>query len=120
MPAQDEATRLPRTLAALAEEPFLRSRTYELIVVDDGSQDDTALLALRFAHAPVRVLRVEGRRGVGIAARTGMLAARGARVLFCDADGAVPFGYVELLWRALDGGFDLAIGSRQMAPGSIV
>ena len=60
----------------------------EIIVVDDGSRDETARLAEEFAAAnsEVRVLRNPGNRGKGFAVRHGMLEARGEWRLFSDAD----------------------------------
>lgn len=87
--------------------------TWEVIVVDDGSRDATARVALEYARrhpgliSPpgaccVRVLRLPRNRGKGMAVREGALASRGALVLFADADGATRFSDVELLERALD------------------
>ena len=58
--------------------------THELIVVDDGSTDDTAKLAA--SHAGVRVIRLSENRGYGAALRAGFEAARGTHVAFTDAD----------------------------------
>jgi len=73
----------------------------EVIVVDDGSSDDTAEVARSFAPA-VAVLSRESNVGKGYAVRVGMLAAEGHIVLFTDAD--LPFGVagIERLVRLLD------------------
>src|SRR5512141_1626211 len=97
IPAQNEATRLPGTLAALSTAKLERVRLAEVIVVDDGSSDDTAHVARAFARLPCRVLSVRGRRGVGVAVRAGMIEARGDLVLLCDADGPVPFAFIDVL-----------------------
>src|SRR5207249_4307387 len=104
------AARLPETLraaAALSERGGI-----EIVVADDGSRDATAAVAL--AAAPglrVNVLRLPP-RGPGAAARAGVLAARGDRILVCDADGAVPFTELRALTQPLDRGFAVAIGCR--------
>lgn len=118
IPAYDEATRLGPTLERIAR--FVERRgdrgAVEIIVVDDGSRDATAALA---RAAGVRVLVHERNRGKGAAVRTGALAARGARILVCDADLATPIEELPRLEAALDGGADLAIASRHAARATI-
>jgi dolichyl-phosphate beta-glucosyltransferase len=115
--AYNEHRRLGPTLVRILA--YLRERgdPFEIIVVDDGSQDDTAAIAARELQ-PLgehgRVLRRERNRGKGTAIRRGMLAARGERVLFCDADLSTPIEEIEKLERALAGGARVAIGSRAL------
>jgi dolichyl-phosphate beta-glucosyltransferase len=112
IPAFNEVARLPAFLAATSA--YLTARyphSYEIVVVDDGSTDNTAAVAAR-AGAAVRCLRLPANRGKGAAVRAGMLAARGALRLFADADGATPISEVARLVRALDAGHDIAIGAR--------
>jgi dolichyl-phosphate beta-glucosyltransferase len=115
--AYNEHRRLGPTLVRVLA--YLRERgdPFEVIVVDDGSADDTAAIAAR-ALAPLgehgRVLRRERNRGKGTAIRRGMLAARGDRVLFCDADLSTPIEEIEKLERALASGARVAIGSRAL------
>ncbi len=91
-----------------------RGRTYEIVVVDDGSTDGTADQALGAARGDraIHVLRLAVNRGKGGAVREGMLAAAGDRRLFMDADLSTPPDQLDLLWDALDSGADIAIGSR--------
>jgi glycosyltransferase involved in cell wall biosynthesis len=94
---------------------YLGTRPYrsELLVVDDGSEDDTADLAERYAasHAGVRVLR-NPHRGKAHTVVTGLLAAEGELILFTDMDQATPIREVERLLPWFDEGYDLVIGSR--------
>ncbi|MBP8253022.1 MAG: glycosyltransferase, partial [Herpetosiphon sp.] len=91
IPAYNEERRLPQTLLIVLE--FLRTQawTWELIVVDDGSSDNTVANAEAvIANEPrARVMR-NPHRGKGYTVRSGMLAAQGQYVLFSDADLAVP------------------------------
>jgi dolichyl-phosphate beta-glucosyltransferase len=89
-------------------------RAFELILIDDGSRDDTTartrLLCEEFSE--VRLIRLAENHGKGYAVRTGVLNAIGQVIVFADADGATPFNQIERLEAALAGGADVAIGSR--------
>lgn len=114
VPAYNEEQRLPRTLRDIVS--FLQSQSYaaEIVVVDDGSEDNTANVVAEFAatHPSVRLIRNE-HRGKAFTVRTGMLAAEGRYVLFTDADGATPIQEVDKLLLPLQEGYDVAIGSRE-------
>jgi glycosyltransferase involved in cell wall biosynthesis len=116
IPAYREAARIGVTLEALVEE--IDGTGAEIIVVDDGSDDETASTAEKvLSHVPgSRVLRFERNRGKGAAVRAGALAATGDVIVFMDADLATELDALEPLVRALDAA-DVAIGSRT-APGS--
>jgi dolichyl-phosphate beta-glucosyltransferase len=118
IPAYNEASRLPSTLRAVTAYLDAQPFPAEVIVVDDGSTDDTASVASRSpADGRIHVLR-ERHRGKGAAVRAGMLAARGARVLFTDADLAVPIEETACLLALLDAGCAVVIGSREGAGAS--
>jgi dolichyl-phosphate beta-glucosyltransferase len=114
IPAFNEARRLPPYLAEVVAYFDGRGEPYEVLVVDDGSSDATAetVAALARAHPSVRLLRQEANQGKGAAVRRGMLAARGERRLFADADGATPIVELKRLEAALTTGAQVAIGSR--------
>ncbi len=116
IPAYDEAARLGPTLARVAAFFAGEAAAIEVIVVDDGSRDATVAIA---EAAGVRVVRHAANRGKGAAVRTGVVAARGARILVCDADLATPIEAVTQLEAALDAGADVAIGSRHVADARI-
>jgi dolichyl-phosphate beta-glucosyltransferase len=113
VPAYNEATRLPRTIERV--ERFLDGRSYEIVVVDDGSTDGTVEAARAAARRELVVLRNEGNRGKGYAVRRGMLAARAPRRLMSDADLSTPIEELGRLEPCLDAGHDVAIGSRALA-----
>ena len=83
----------------------------EIIVVDDGSGDETSLLARR-AGAD-QVIELPENRGKGAAVRAGMMAASGAYLVFTDVDLAYHPTQIAALLDALQAGADVALGSRR-------
>jgi hypothetical protein len=121
VPAFNESRRLDTGLGRLLDAVAtgaIDPGTTEIVVVDDGSTDDTAAVAGRLlAPLPhVRVLRQETNRGKGAAVRLGVAEARGALIAFGDADMAIDPDQFPLLVAAL-GRADVAIGSRSL-PGA--
>jgi len=117
IPAFNEARRLGHTLELVRAWGMRTGRSVELIVVDDGSTDTTAEIVHQHAAEPpaVQLLTNPVNRGKGYSVARGMLAARGARVLMCDADLSTPIEDVEkLLPHLVRGGYDVAIGSRSL------
>ena len=114
IPAYNEEKRLPAYLRKTIAYFDDRGEAYEVIVVDDGSHDETVNVVERFqVDAPsVRLIKLVENRGKGCAVRTGMLETKGTLCLFTDADGATPIRELERLERALANGADIAIGSR--------
>jgi dolichyl-phosphate beta-glucosyltransferase len=114
IPAYNEERRLPGSLEKVLA--FLRTKDYpaEVIVVDDGSADNTVGIVEGFMvrYPFVSVIRND-HRGKGYAVRTGMLTAQGTYVLFSDADLATPIDEVDRLLAFLEDGYDIAIGSRE-------
>jgi dolichyl-phosphate beta-glucosyltransferase len=111
IPAYNEAKRLPASLVKVRE--YLNAAQWdfaEVVVVDDGSADNTVQLA---REAGARVLQNPGNRGKGYSVKHGMLKAQGEWVLFTDADLSSPIGEVEKLWSALEREHaQVAVGSR--------
>ncbi len=122
IPAFNEEARIGPTLRRVIE--YCDSAypdAYEILVVDDGSTDATVTVARSEgeACAGLRLLEQGENRGKGAAVRAGMLAAKGARVLFSDADLATPIEEIAKLEARLDDGYDIAIASRALAGADI-
>jgi dolichyl-phosphate beta-glucosyltransferase len=114
IPAYNEEKRLTPTVREAVEYFRGRSRSAEIIVVDDGSRDRTSDLThhLGAEMREVRLIRLAANAGKGYAVRTGVVNARGRLVMFMDADGATPIAEFERLESAIDRGAAVAIGSR--------
>ena len=114
IPAYNEGARLGATLEKVLA--YVRSQGWdaEVIVVNDGSRDNTADIVRSFAakDAALRLVENPGNRGKGYSVRHGMLNARGRIVLFSDADLSSPIEEAPKLFQALEAGADIAIGSR--------
>lgn len=119
IPAYNEserlATSLPKVFAYIRE----RQMQAEVIVVNDGSSDDTAEIARSFAsrYPQTRLLENPGNRGKGYSVRNGMLHANGDILLFTDADLSSPIYEATKLFAAIDRGAEVAIGSRWLEAG---
>jgi len=114
IPAYNESARLRSTLERVLAYVHAQGWNAEVIVVNDGSRDDTADIARTFAakDPALRLVENPGNRGKGYSVRTGMLHARGRIVLFSDADLSSPIEEAPKLLQALEAGADIAIGSR--------
>jgi glycosyltransferase involved in cell wall biosynthesis len=116
IPAYNESARieaaLERVLGCVAE----RGWDAEVLVVDDGSKDDTVAIVERWMvhHPRLHLVKNAGNRGKGYSVRNGLLQAAGDVVMFTDADLSAPMEEAERLLAAIAAGADVAIGSRWM------
>jgi dolichyl-phosphate beta-glucosyltransferase len=119
VPAFNESERLGASLEIILNYLERENPSAEIIVVDDGSSDDTAKIAETvLATKPEiasRVIRYEQNRGKGYAVRTGLLAARGEIAVFSDADLSTPIEETpKLVEPILQNKVDVAFGSRAL------
>ncbi len=110
IPAYNEAPRLPGVLEAFAK--IWHQGGYEIIVVDDASEDNTAEVATRAGLAGLRVIRNPQRKGYGGAIKTGIRASHGELIAFLDADGQHRPEELGQLIDKLREGVDMVIGAR--------
>jgi dolichyl-phosphate beta-glucosyltransferase len=114
IPAYNEGARLGATLEKVLAYVHAQGWDAEVIVVNDGSRDNTSDIVREHAAAnpALRLVENPGNRGKGFSVRMGMLSARGRIVLFSDADLSSPIEEAPKLLQALEAGADIAIGSR--------
>jgi glycosyltransferase involved in cell wall biosynthesis len=114
IPAYNESARIRATLDRVLAHCRERGWDAEIIVVNDGSRDNTVEIVRQYAAANsrLRLLENPGNRGKGYSVRNGMLHARGEVLLFSDADLSSPIEEAAKLFEAVAGGADVAIGSR--------
>ena len=123
IPAFNEQDRLGPYLAEIRSYlDHVLTAAYEVIAVDDGSQDGTSGLVLGTAAnwPQLRLLRHPANCGKGQAVRTGVRSSTGRRVLFTDADGATPIAEEARLSAALARAAVVAAGSRTLTEAKVV
>ncbi len=108
LPAKNEAAALAHLLPALRKS----HPDAEIIVVDDGSTDDTAGIC---RQNDVKSLRQPYSMGNGAAIKRGARAATGETIVFMDADGQHDPGLIDQLMKRLDEGYDMVVGARDWA-----
>jgi dolichyl-phosphate beta-glucosyltransferase len=116
IPAHNEETRLPETLHAYSSALSASyGRDFEIVVVANGCSDATAEVATSIASVlpAVRVLNIDAPIGKGGAVVAGFRAARGARILFADADAATDATSLLALAQQLDA-HEVVVGSRRL------
>jgi glycosyltransferase involved in cell wall biosynthesis len=114
IPAYNESERLRVSLPKILDYVREQQLVCEVIVVNDGSVDDTADVVRDFMalHPEIQLIENPGNRGKGYSVRNGMLHGQGDILLFTDADLSSPIYEAGKLFAALQEGADVAIGSR--------
>ena len=121
IPAYNEEALIVSTLSCLQAYLLARPDNFEIIVVDDGSQDKSVELVQQFQklNKDVRLLVNQQNMGKGFSIQRGVLESRGQIIIFTDADLPYKLEAIEGFLQALRNGCDLAVGSRVL-PGSEV
>jgi len=113
IPAYNEARRIPLTLIDMDRHLSKAKYTYEIVVVDDGSKDDTVDIVKRFEGFIPNLRLIEQKNtGKGGAVKNGMLQANGRYRLFTDADNSTSVDQFEKMIPLFEDGYDVVICSR--------
>ena len=118
IPAYNEAERIGSTIKSIDSYLSKKNHKYEIIVIDDGSKDDTVEVAKTAGSDKVRVVSLGGNRGKGFAVWKGLTLARYGIALFSDADMSTPIEDIEKLLPHI-GSHDVVIGSRNLPDSNI-
>ena len=111
VPAYNEALRIGPSIEAILRFITDHDIAAEVILIDDGSVDETSKIAASF---PLRIIRNDSNRGKGYSVRRGVLESKGSWVLFTDADLSVPIDELVRLLQVAREGADVVIGSRAL------
>lgn len=99
-----------------------RDVSYELVIVNDGSQDDTVQVIEQYRgmFPTMQLINRLENKGKLYSVREGLLKAKGKYRLFTDADGATPIHNLDLFWSFMEAGEPILIGSRDLAQSNII
>ena len=116
IPAYNEEKRISRSVSLLKDYLNSLNLYYEIIIVDDGSRDDTSKIVKKLAliEPAIKLIRNETNTGKGYAVKHGMEEATGACRIFTDADLSTPPEEIGKALALLKEGFDVVIGSRRV------
>ncbi|MBC7073863.1 glycosyltransferase family 2 protein [Candidatus Parcubacteria bacterium] len=116
IPAYNEEKRLPKTLNEIFQYLSKQNYSFEIIVVNDGSKDNTAKIVKEAMERIPNLRLIDNKinQGKGAVVRQGMLEAKGEFRLFTDADNSTPISEIEKFWKEFDFGADVVVGSREI------
>lgn len=113
IPAYNEANRIIGTLISIKNYLSKQSYDWEVLVVSDGSKDNTVEIVNKFVseNQGFKVIDNKKNNGKGYVVRQGMLEAKGDFRLFTDADNSTTIDHLEKFWPYIKEGYDIVIGS---------
>lgn len=122
IPAYNEQERIGPTLDGLANYFEGKDYSFEIVVVNDGSADNTVEVAKSKQQIlpSLRIIENDRNRGKGYTVKHGVSEARGDYVLFFDADSSTPIEEVDKFWPLFEQGYGVCIGSRALPESDIV
>lgn len=121
IPAYNEEKRIITTLNSCIQYLDTQNKTYEIIVVDDGSKDNTIETVEKLGLDTIKIIPLKYNKGKGHAVKIGMQNANGIYRVFMDADGSTPIKELNKLLEPLIGlKADISIGSRYLADSEVM
>ncbi len=116
IPAYNEEKRIAKTLVSVDSYLEKQNYEYEIIVVDNHSNDKTSEVVNKLESTTVQNAKVIKQliRGKGAAVKLGVETAIGEYIMFMDADNATPISQIEKFWPHLEAGIEVVIGDRYM------
>lgn len=115
IPAYNEESRIGTSLLYALEFLYNTGISFEILVIDDGSSDNTSGVAGSIDNS-IKVLVQPRNMGKGAAVRRGMLESKGKIRIFSDADFSTPIYELPKILASLNDGYDICIGSRALRP----
>ena len=116
IPSYNEASQIRSTLETIKAYMDSTTHKWEIIVVNDGSQDDTEKIVKLFSLSEPRVQIVTiSHSGKGWAVKTGMSKAKGKLRFMCDADLSMPINEIDNFFTEIAKGYDVVVGSREIS-----
>jgi len=123
LPAYNEGSRIGPTLDKIGDFLSKKSYDYEVILVDDGSVDNTIAVAEKsrlYKEDKLRIIKNGKNRGKGFSVKNGIFNSSGEYILFSDADLSTPIEEVDKLFGAINNGYDIVIGSRALKESQVI
>lgn len=112
IPTFNEAKRIAKTVKTVSDFYKLKKSSFEIIVSDDKSTDSTIDILKKIKDPNLKIIQSDKNYYKGWPVRNGMIASHGEYILMTDADLSTPISESDKLEKALESGYDLAIGSR--------
>ena len=114
VPAYNEEKNLFKNINGFNKYLSQQKYDYEIIIVNDGSTDNTWQIASELANKnnKIKLINIKKNKGKGAAVRQGLLSASGEYRLFLDADNATSIDHIEKVWPYFKEDYDVVIGSR--------
>lgn len=112
IPTYNEAKRIAQTIETISKFYKAKKSDFEIIVSDDKSTDSTLDILKKTKNPNLKILKSDKNYYKGWPVRNGIIASHGDLILMTDADLSTPISQSDKLEKAINSGFDLAIGSR--------
>jgi glycosyltransferase involved in cell wall biosynthesis len=116
IPSYNEEKKIAKTLREVQKYLKTQSYSWEIVVVNDGSKDNTAKVVREMASEieNLRLIDNKENHGKGYVVKQGMLQSRGNYRVFTDADNSTAINHIERMWPEFQNGYEVVIGSRDI------